>query len=74
MAAGKKHGREVQIYRETYDRKMTEIADEHLAAFDRIPGKDWAVENVQVLAAGVVLRGEQRLEYKDYRVYLRKTK
>lgn len=66
--------KERQVYRETYKRELAELKPEALPKYQHIAGEGWVVENIQMLAAGVVERGAQQLEYKDFRVYLRKVK
>lgn len=57
-------------YRETYKRELTVVtAPERLPVLPDVPG--FTVVEMQTLAAGVVLRGEERLEYQDLRVYLK---
>lgn len=62
--------REKLFYRETYRRDTTTVtAPERLPVLPDVPG--FVVVEMQTLAAGVVLRGAERLEYQDIRVYLR---
>lgn len=74
----RRRARERQLYRETYDRKLAELKPEALPKYAHIAGPGWAIENIQLMAAGVVDRlgenGESPtlLEYKEFRVYLRK--
>lgn len=63
--------RERQVYRETYKRELTAITHTaRLPALKDIPANFTVIE-MQTLAAGVVMRGAERLEYQDIRVYLR---
>jgi hypothetical protein len=62
--------REKLWYRETYKRDtMIITAPERLPILPDVRG--FTVVEMQTLAAGVVLRGEERLEYQDIRVYLK---
>lgn len=67
--------REKQIYRETYDRKATGTQDPtklpSLAALKVPAMPGYEVVEMQLLAAGVVMRGDERLEYLDLRVYVK---
>lgn len=63
--------REKLIYRETYKRDQTAIVDPgRLPILKDIPSGFRVIE-MQTLAAGVVERDGQRLEYQDLRVYLK---
>lgn len=63
--------RERQVYRETYRRQETSITHPaRLPVLKDIPANFTVIE-MQTLAAGVVERGLERLEYQDIRIYLR---
>lgn len=69
--------REVQVYRETYKRELAELRPDALPKYQHIAGEGWRVENIQMLAAGVVQRTApdqptEVLEYKEFRVYLKR--
>lgn len=69
VPAGKK-GREMQLYRETYDRKLTTVTDPKLLPELKGIPPSFTIVEMQSLAAGVVYRDGKRLEYQEIRVYL----
>lgn len=66
-------GKEKQVYRETYKRQMTATRDPAVLPVLKDLGAKFTVIEMQTLAAGVVLRDGERLEYQDLRLYLKET-
>lgn len=66
-----KKDKEVFLYKETYKKPY----QRYLKAF--LPSKldfvtvKHTVEEIQLMGAGIVSRGDQKLEYQDLRVYLK---